>query len=140
MTSAHPPMEHNPHVWADINRSPVTVSVQDSIPVLPEPEPGVNPVAAITVTAPDGTVTSIDPASGTTGTVEGGEQPSVSPQETTAPAGTASSASSSPAATSDSSSASKTPSPAPSAASPSAPVASPAKSTAPGVTGTGTGR
>ena len=75
---SHPPIAHNPHVWADMGvhvnaeGNPVTQSAQEPIPVQ-------------------------------VSEADGGEQPSANPAETTESAGTDSSESSSPGEKSDSS-------------------------------------
>lgn len=35
MTSAHPPREHNPHVWATLEGNPVTSHIVDGTPAVP---------------------------------------------------------------------------------------------------------
>lgn len=119
MTSAHPPQEHNPHVWADLHGNEVTQHITDGTPADPVDADG-QPVPAHN---DDGTP--VD------------EEVDEQWQETTEPAGTDSSTSSS---TPDESSKSPEPSipkPAPDAENPSESDPTTA-STAPGATGDGT--
>jgi hypothetical protein len=125
MTSAHPPFEHNPHVYDMIDPN-VIITHRD---VAASDEPSTETAASVTVT---------QGGAATTAPVEGGEPPSASQPETAASDGTDSSASSSPDATSDGNAAKPTPSPAPSAVNPFAPVVKPGGSTVLGATGTGT--
>lgn len=128
MSSAHPPPEHNPHVWQDVLITRRDLPPVDEAPTGAAVEPG-------TVTdAP-----TVQPADNAGSETEGGEQPSP-PQETADPAGTDSSDSSSPDETSAESSESEIPSPVPSAENRSGRAARKGSSTARGGTGTGTAR
>lgn len=59
MTSSHPPREHNPHVWQDIQGNPVTSHITDGTPAVPV-DAGGDPVVEEVetwqeTTDPDGT-------------------------------------------------------------------------------------